>query len=274
MLSWNPSSESLNNVIDEMSQSVKESNLPCELKDQYADKQYDCVRPMKQSINKVLDEYHLLRLIKITHASCKALRNSDYSEPIVRHQLLNEILLSWEQIIVVLQIFAPVIAKSKTVNIDGANIVLIGTDTLTPQESMMAYITNLPASIVGKFMDDLFSTKMGPLLYKKNNSSSHLISHLLNSLIASKRPNKWEECIGVYINSLDKNSYFLNDIFNTLRSEYKYSFTSQKNINNIGRLIKTTAAKHHLGIKNVKSKDLNKASKYLPRRDVKGIEKS
>ena len=52
--------------------------------------------------------------MKTVHAASRALRNSDYAQVPLKHELLNEIVKSWEQIIKVQILIAPILSKSRT----------------------------------------------------------------------------------------------------------------------------------------------------------------
>jgi len=270
LLKWNPSPETIKEIEKELALSVGSSGLPDEVKDQYADESYDCTKPLTQDVNKILEEYSLLRLMRSLQAGCKALRNNDYSKPAIRHQLLNEILQSWEQVIKVLLTLAPVIADKGSVSLEGANFIFEFSGIPTFEEKFNAVICALPEGTVSWFRDDIFSSKMGPLLYNNaKEKENKLALHTLSILIVQKRPKNWKENISQYILSLDKNSYYLADISRILSDEYSYSFASEKDANSLVELLKLTFAKHQLGITKINQKKINRLNfDSLPARDV------
>ena len=267
---WKPSEDDLAEMKEEVSSKVLNSSLPETVKDQYADRTYDCSRPLNQSIYKIFEEYSLLRLMKSIQAGSKALRNSDYSRPEVRHDLLNEILLSWEQITKVLLILAPILAKQGYANLEGASFVVIDNDfDLSEENKFFQIIGTIPSNVVNWYENDLFSKKMGSLIYNHLASEkNNLLKHVLNILIAHKKPKDWHKSIEEYIEKESKNSFYLLDIFLILQAEYKYSFASDGDLRLLEKLIKMILAKHELGIKKPNQKVIKKVpDSVLPTRD-------
>lgn len=266
---WKPSEKVINELDEEISNGALNSNLPSEVKDEFADQHYDRHRPLNQTVYKVLDEYSLLKLMKGIQASAKALRNSDFSDPMVRHELLEEILLSWEQIIKVLIVLSPLLARDGYVKVDGAAFNLLGDFGEGEDLRIRRVISVLPDNLVRWYKEDLFSSKMGTLLknhYK--NSDNSLIQHLLNLLVIYKRPKGWDKQIEEYINNEHKNSFYLLDVYQTLRIEYQYSFATPQNISKIKNMIKMTLAKHR-GATHPGEKAISRISDaILPNREV------
>lgn len=270
---WSPSPERIEAMHSEISDGVMGSNLPAEVKDEYADQGYDRTKSYNQSIHKIIEEYSLLRLMKSVQAGAKALRNSDYASPEIRHALLDEILMSWEQIIRVVLVLSPILAKNGYVQLEGAAFMLADNFSELPQERFSQILSLIPTNVVDWYKDDLFSKKMAPLLFKHiKGEKNPIIKHGLNLLIINKRPKGWEEHIEQYIISEYKNSFYLGDVLQTLNAEYQYSFASPSTLKSIARLIKMTLAKHELGIKKPNSEIIKKVpDKYLPTRDHERI---
>lgn len=267
---WKPSDESVERMHDEVSESVLNSKLPDIVKDEYADQSYCRTRPLHQEIHIILEEYSFLRLMRSINAGAKALRNSDYSDPVIRHELLEEILLGWEQITKVLVALSPILSKDGYASLEGAAFVLDGDFGITKEERFNKIIQLLPSNVVNWYKDDLFSKKMGSLLYKHlQDNPNSFIRHTLNLLIANKRPKNWEKHIEGYIEHENKNSFYLLDMFNQLRAEYRFSFASDNELKSIERLLKMTVAKHQLGIKKPNATIIKKVSdNVLPVRET------
>lgn len=247
---WNPSEERIEQMHEEVSEGVLESKLPDIIKDEYADKSYNRSRSLNQNIHKILEDYSLLRLMKGVKASSKALRNSDYASPEIKHKLLKQILRSWKQITNVLIALSPILSEQGEVTVDGASFALDGDFGKTAEERFNQVIPLFPINVVSWFKDDLFSKKMSKLLYNHMKHEEHnLIKHELNLLIINKRPNGWDKHIENYIISQNKNSFYLNDVYGLLKAEYKYSFASEGNLRIIKKLIKMSVIKHELGMK-------------------------
>lgn len=269
---WHPSEEKIEQMHEEVSNGVLKSSLPDTVKDQYADKLYNRTRPLNQSIYTIFEEYSLLRLMKNIQAASKALRNSDYANPEIRHDLLEEILLSWEQLSKVLLILAPILAKQGYASLEGASFILNVHDfDISEEKRFYQIIETIPTNIVGWYEHDLFTNKMKSLIYNHlENESNKLIKHSLNILIANRRPKDWNKHLEHYIESEAKNSFYLFDIYHTLVAEYKYSFASDGDLRLLEKLIKMVLAKHQLGIKKPGAKVIKKVpDSVLPERDTK-----
>ncbi len=272
---WKPSDETIRNMQKEVKEGVQSSQLPDTIKDQYADADYNRARPLTQNFHTILEEYSLLRLMKSIKAGSKALRNSDYSDPKIRHTLLNEILRSWEQITKVLIVLSPILSEQGHATLEGASFILNGDFGKSREEKFNQIIQILPTNVVGWYKNDLFSNKMGKLLFKHiDDESNEFVKHTLNLLIINKRPKGWETYIEDYIISEHKNSFYLFDIYKTLRAEYQYSFASDNTLGILGNLIKITATKHELGIKSPSKKVIKRIEKQngfdeiLPKRNI------
>jgi len=63
------------------------------------------------------------------------------------------------------------------------------------------------------------------------------------------------------------NSFFLHDVYCSLRAQYQYAFIEPKALIKIEHLIKMTAAKHQLGIKRPTKKVIAKCpDSVIPKR--------
>jgi len=272
---WTPSDETIENMHKEVKEGVQSSQLPDTVKDQYADSSYNRARPLTQNFHTILEEYSLLRLMKSIQAGSKALRNSDYSNPKIRHTLLDEILRSWEQITKVLIVLSPILSEQGHATLEGASFVLNGEFGKSREERFNQIIQIIPTNVVGWYKNDLFSKKMGKLLFKHiDDESNDFVKHTLNLLIINKRPKGWEAYIENYIISEHKNSFYLLDVYKTLRAEYQYSFASDNTLGTLENLIKITATKHKLGMKNPSKKAIKKIEtkngfdEVLPKRNI------
>ena len=87
-------------------------------------------------------------------------------------------------------------------------------------------------------------------------------------LIAVERPQGWRKIIEEYIDRLNKNSFYLYDIFKILRTCYRFDFATNKELNEISYLTKMGLAKHQFGNGKTKMKDIKKISNsVLPKRE-------
>lgn len=266
---WLPNTQQLEAVKDEVSNTVSNSNLPTELKDEYADRNYDPKKPLNQTIHKILDEYSLLRLMKGISAGSKALRNSDYAMSENRHELLEAIMNSCSQLNQALVAISPILARDGQASADGANFILTGNynkDSFPIRFHQV--IMSLPANIISWYCDDLFSQRMGLLMKNRlDQETDSLVKHYLHLILATKKPKEWNKKIESYIHETDKNSFYLKDLSDCLISEYRYGYLSNENIKIIKDLIKMTIAKHKLGVRKPNQKAINKIKdRSLPER--------
>lgn len=267
---WKPTEESIEKIQAEISESVINSKLPDAVKDQYLDKQYDQIRPYNQSIHQIFEEYSLHNLMQQIKASSTALRNSDYANPEIKKQLLKEIYRSWEQLSKVLFALAPIMASNGIAAFEGASFELSGNFGNTFEERLNIIIQVNPSNVVGFFLDDLYSPKLGPLFFENfRNENNSLLKHHQALLLIFKRPHNWKKEIENYIVSLNKNSFFLFDTVNALRAKYRYDFASTDELKEISYLAKMGLAKHEFGGSKPGLYQIIKiADSNLPKREV------
>ena len=250
---WTPSTDALEQMQREIADGVLQSTLPAAVKDQYADRTYDRTRPYHQEIQTILREYSLVFMIQGMKAAGTALRNSDYVDPDVKRALLWEILRCWEQLSKVLFVLSPFLAQTGQARFSGTRFVLDKTFANsggTVEETLKAILCAIPSNVVGLSRNDLFSRKMGPLLIEQSGREQNpLRRHELILLLISQRPRNWREQVHKYISSSAKNSFYLMDVHQTLYYEYRYSYTTNADLDDIRYLLKMTLAKHKTGNK-------------------------
>lgn len=268
LLQWRPTEDNIDSVKEELGNNVTSSKLPDKIKDEYADRNYDQLQPYNQTIYQILEEYSLLSLMMKIKASSRALRNSDYSKPELKRKVLSSILSGWEQVSRVLFALTPMLAKKGEAGFEGMNFVLTGkfgdTPTLRFKNILMSNTTNT----VGFFKDDLYSEKMGPLLIDRLNEEKNEINkHSLILLMIFQRPTGWKSIIENYIIDNSKNSFYMYDVVNTMKAQYRFSFADDKTISHLHYLIKMGLAKHEYGDKKPGLTKIKKISnKNLPKR--------
>jgi predicted MPP superfamily phosphohydrolase len=262
---WRSSPEAIEKMKNELSDGVMTSTLPEEIKDRYADTQYDRTKPYNQDIQIIFEELSLLNLYQIMRASARALRNSDYVDPALKITMLDLLLKSWEQLAKVLLVISPILAREGFATFDGLSFFLAGDFGSNFEEKFNNIIGIIPMNIISWVKDDIYSNKMGSLLINQlTNEENDIRKHFLVMLLINQKPNAWKSSIEDYIASVSKNSFFLYDISQALKSQYIYSFASFKTLEDIKYLYKMTLAKHLLGIKRPSPDKIKKISdKYL-----------
>ena len=269
---WNPTEEHIEKMQGEISESVLNSRLPDEVKDKYADRNYNQIRPYNQTITiqSIFEKYSLYRLMQEIKATSRALRNSDYADPVIKKELLDEILRSWLQISKVLFALAPILASKGTAQFEGAGFILSGDfEGYSFDDKLKKIILVNLINVVTLFKDDIFSGKIGPLLFDRfANETNPLIKHQLALLLILGRPRNWEKIIDKYIVSLSKDAFFLSDLVRELRVQYRFGFLNEKELHEIGILIKKGLAKHRFGANNPRFDLLKQISNsILPKRE-------
>jgi hypothetical protein len=248
-ISWNPDIEALEKEEAKISLNVISSGLPDEVKDKYDDKNYNQIKPYNQVINSVFRDYSFLILMQQISASSRALRNSDFVDASIKKQLLDKIIQSWNEINKLLIILSPLLADRGNVAFEGACFRLAEDDFLIadPKMKRLAVLLAIPTNVVKYFKDDLFSSKMGPLLIDRaKNDSNSLLKHEIMILIIAERPNGWNKIIDNYIVSLDKNSFFLSDALDVINFNIDYNATESNERKILEMLASKCRTKHIL----------------------------
>jgi len=247
---WQPTEQQIESAQNQLSESVINSGLPDNIKDQHADISYNQLRPYNQSIQAFFEEYSVHNLMQNIKASARALRNSDYVNPDAKRELLNEILRSWEQISNVLLALTPILATKGQAGFDGQNFNLRGDFGDTVEKRVNTLIQVNMTNVVGFFKEDIYSSKLAPLLFEQfGKETDARKKHKIALLLIFTRPRKWKKEIENYIVSLQKNSFYLYDTYNALLAKYNYDFTTEEERSEISFLVKMCFAKHEFGSK-------------------------
>lgn len=227
---WKSTEQAIEQMKKDIADNVLNSNLPDLVKDQYADRGYDRIKPYDQNIHNIFKEFSLVILSQTIKAASRALRNSDYVDPEIKREILKQIVRSWEQILKVTISLTPILAAVGLANFEGAAFLLVGNfgsagDSI--EERINTILATLPRNIVEWYKDDLFSHKMGPLLLDQlATEDSELKKHLLVIFQIYQRPKDWRTKIENYIASISKDSFYLFNIVLILSNQYRYSFAS------------------------------------------------
>lgn len=268
---WNPTPEHIVRMQQELSDTVMSSGLPDTIKDKYQDQNYNLYTPYNQNviIHDFFEEYYVYNLMQEIKSSSRALRNSDYADAEIKKQLLNEILRGWLQISKVLFALIPVLATKGKAEYGGAGFFLSNnfgeTEEIRAKNILFVILTN----VVGFFKDDIYSSKITPLLYDAfEHQSNPLIKQQLALLFIICRPPKWYDHIEKYIISLSKDSFFLFEVVNTMRAQYIFGFIDDSDLRRLNILMRKSLAKHMLGVKNPSPGQIRQVpNSYLPKRD-------
>jgi hypothetical protein len=176
----------------------------------------------------------------------------------------------WEQLSKVLLALTPILASKGRAAFEGAGFELAGDFGETFEQRVNRIIQVNLTNVVGLFRDDLFSNKIGPLIFDvARNETNELRKHTLMLLLVFERPSGWKEQVQKYIVDVSKNSFYLYDIVNALRSKYRFAFADEKELNEMAYLIKMGLAKHEFGEKKPNLKSIGRIKNdNLPVREI------
>jgi hypothetical protein len=118
---WNPSKGFIEKTRQEIAEKVESSNLPSEIKDEYADKNYNSGAPYNQSINKFLEDYAVRCLMQSIKATSRALRSSTFVSAELKTDTARAIFRGWEAVSKVIFWISPLLSQKGSAAHDGLN---------------------------------------------------------------------------------------------------------------------------------------------------------
>ena len=267
-ISWEPKQEEISEMRSIIGESVVSSFLPDIVKDKYDDKKYNQIRPYNQEVRTILEKYSLIQLMNKLKATSRALRNTDYTDKQTKQTVLAEIVRGWNQLTNVLFALAPVLAEKGFVSYEGAGFVLSDNFGQTKEERLPEILMAIPKNVVEIFKDDLYSSKLSPLIIDRINTDNHPIrKHELVLMLISERPNNWKSIAESYIASLHKNSFFLSDLATQIGNQFHYNCYEINERRHLEILFKMCLAKHEFGSKKPAIHEINKIPSEILRRD-------
>lgn len=260
-LKWRLSEATRDKSDEELAKSLQETKLPESYKDVMADENYNAIRPYVQDIGEVLDKYYVRNLMEIVKSAGRCLRNAIKIEPDMKELLLINIVSAWKEIINVLVLLTPILANNGYVGIGGARFRLTKNFSKDLKECRQEIISMIPYNIATWYLDDIFSDKLMALfesymkeemesLRLKNVEVSQLEKHILALMIIRAQPSDWRTRIQEYIGTIDKNSYYLGDLFSCLKHNYITQSMSDNGYRSTLQLYKMCLAKHRTGVRN------------------------
>jgi len=258
-LVWDPSDKDIESIKTIISDKIKDSNLPANLKDRQADTTYNSEAPYNQSINKFFTDYSVVSLLQSVKASSNALRNSNYVKKESRKELLDYVIKGWESLSKVFFLISPKLAVAGRAVYDGLGVTLLGDFDESKEIRLKEIITCNPYNVVGYFKDYLSSNKIGPLIYDNfHNNPSDIQRHFIGIYLIKEKPLGWAKEIFEFMNLIHKNSFLISDLKRVLEFELKFGFISEEEKRIIKVLLQIIVAKH----KNIRS--YRKYKLYIP----------
>lgn len=259
---------------DQLESKVKNSRLPDEIKDVIADKNYDSVKPYRQTIHSFLEDYDVKNLMELTRSASRALRNSEFISSPLKEELVKSIFNAWNEITRVLLLIAPILAKNGFGGVGGARFQLTEDFPKEYSECLKRIVIAMPFNIMNWYKDDFFSEKLILLLNKYLiEYPDSKVRHIIALIISCGRPPTWKESIQMYIESVGKNSYYLGDLFTVLSDNYSTKYMIPQELKQTENLIKSCWAKHNTGSPSPGIDTIGKVPKsILPKRNLKDLE--
>jgi hypothetical protein len=219
-LLWNPSDEYIQKARSQIAERVESSNLPADIKDKHADRDYQSVAPYDQSIRRFLNDYSVLSLLESIKTASRALRNSPFVDAELKQKVTGAILRGWEEMARVVFWITPILATQGRAIHDGFAVRLAEGFSANLDQRFKEIIISTPSNVVRILGIDLASKKIGPLVNDYFQATdSKLQKHMMAVFIATVRPKGWYDATLNYINLLHPRSFYLGNIFGKLTDE-------------------------------------------------------
>ena len=232
----------------QLEEKIQASRMPDEIKEVVADSSFDSVKPYTQQIFKFLDKYEVRNLMQLLTSASRALRNSEFVKPEMKEHLTEQILNGWEVVMRVLFYISPLMAKNGYGGYGGANFKLDDSFSKDYAECLKQIIVAMPHNIILWYKNDFYSDKLTLLLRKYMlHHENEILRHLLALMISNAKPRNFEKMISPYIRTIGKNTYFLGDLYSSLRFSYSFDFMGGYELKQTENLIKSCYIKHKTG---------------------------
>lgn len=224
---WAPSEQDVESMRLAVSSKVETSNVPDEIKDGHADKDYDCSAPYDQTIRNFLHDYSVISLVQANRASSRALRNSKYVDSDLKLRMLKSVMDGWSSITRVVFVLAPQLAHCGRAGLDGFGLILGEGFEGSYQKRLKDILLSGPHNVVRLLKDDLSSGKIGPLANRVlTGAIDNVQKQFLARFLIHERPTGWYKAVFEYMNLLHRNSFYLWDLSGAINSEYDLGFTT------------------------------------------------
>lgn len=266
-LTWNPPKEEIDGALELIQSEVRDSNLPTELKDAIADRDFDRRLPYDQKIREYISESSLYLCMQKMKAAGRALRNSDHADVDARKKLFSEIMAAMKSEMHLLSCLAPVFARTPYLNIEGMGYYLSKEFDRFDDENELAIkvMSVIPYNMARRYLDDIYSPKMAPIFYEfLSTSNSEMEKAILLRFIIDKKPKGWEVATNKYVMNTDRKSFYLYMLGRQVISNYKYGFNNSGDLSKLKDLTGLIFSLHETQIKKPNLKTLAKfANKIL-----------
>lgn len=234
-----PSPQQIERMHKRVEEEVKESDLPVEVKDRFADQDFDRSKPYDQAMRDLIED-SFIGLTRVAIAASTALRNSEHVNGDLKLELFNSIASTWRKMGQVMTLLSFDLAENGYGNFEGYGLRLDDSFSKLDEENRWySIIAAMPYNIASQTQDFIYSPKLLPL-YRKiiRESDDELFCDLLIKHIVFNRPKNWREIVAGYIRSLPKKSIYLYSVFASLREAKKYAILNEEDDENAKQLIK------------------------------------
>ena len=259
---------------EKLEESIRNSRMPDAIKEAVADNNFDSVKPYTQQIYTFLEEYDVRNLMQILSSASRALRNSEFVSPKDKEELSVSIFKGWEVLMRVLFYLAPLMAKNGYGGLGGANFKLSGFFAKEYAKCLLQIIVAMPYNIVQWYKNEIFSDNLSKLfeqyLLKNDNE---IIRHIAALIICNCRPKNFQQILSSYIGSVGKNTFYLGDLYSSLRNNYSFDYMSQQELHQTATLIKSCYIKHVKGVLEPGRDSIAKFAQYQGQLPERLIEK-
>lgn len=269
--------ELIGNVIQQLEDNLQKSKLPDRIKDAWDDKNYNPSRPYHQDVYKVMENYSVTYLREMIEIASKAMRNSDYIEPELKEKLFDAITQAWLEMVRVIYLMAPALAKDGVAGYDGFSLQLDETfnlENVSDDQRLIAVIAAIPWNIVLWYKDDIYSSKLANMIYSKiANPDNPIVRHLLIGITIIEQPDRWSDVVRKYLTDTDRNSFYFGDTLDILSYKWKFGAMSEMNAGLTKKLLMAGVVKLYSGSNRFElgnAKRMNEQA--LPDRQVKDDE--
>lgn len=232
----------------QLEEKIQSSRMPDDIKEAVADLSFDSVRPYSQQIYTFLDKYEVRNLMRLLTSASRALRNSEFVSPDLKEGLVESIFSGWKVLMRVLVYISPLMAKNGFGSLGGAHFKLEDKFSTDYAECLKQIIIAMPYNIILWYKNDFFSDKLTLLLKKYLfEHDNETIRHLIALIICNARPRDFEKLISSYIRTIGKNTYYLGDLYTSLRRNYSLDFMNGYELKQTENLIKSCYMKQKTG---------------------------
>lgn len=240
LLKVEPSDAQKERLLGSLENQICGSNLPDEIKDSIADKDYDIRKPFHQDVYQLMEDYSVNKLMNFIPIASRVLRNSDYIDVNLKRDLFATIIEAWKTLLDTLAMFSPALAIQGHVTYGGASFEFVDDITDLPlNHRLLVVLGALPSNVIRWFEGDVYSERNAPLYYKyMSESFGQLYKHLVASLVIRQLPEEWERYISSYIRSISENSYYIMDAVSEMKFTYSTRVITDENASRLKSLMR------------------------------------